>query len=247
MRLLKGAQVSRRGPHDGMRIAMRHAFYLHGFASSAGSSKAAFFRTRLAGHGVPLHCPDFNEPDFSTLTVTRMLAQLDEAIAALAPGPIVLIGSSLGGFLAVLAAARARPRHPIDRLILLAPALDFGRNGMRHLGEAGLADWERTNRLEVFHYGYGRTLTIGYELYRDAARYDAFAEASLLPMLIVQGRRDVSVPPETAIRFAASRPHVTLTLLDDDHQLLGSLEAIWLTSAAFLGLEAGPAGGISRA
>jgi pimeloyl-ACP methyl ester carboxylesterase len=226
---------------------MRHVFYLHGFASSAGSSKAAFFRARLAGHGLPLHCPDFNEPDFSTLTVTRMIAQLDEAIAALDPGRVVLIGSSLGGFLAVLAAGRARPRHPIDRLILLAPALEFGSNGMRHLGEAGLAEWARTDRLEVFHYGYGRNLTIGYELYRDAARYDAFAEASLLPMLIFQGKRDVSVPPETAVRFAASRPHVALTLFDDDHQLLGSLEEIWRQSAAFLGLESPPAGRISRA
>ena len=56
---------------------MRHVFYLHGFASSARSTKAAFFAERLRPHGLELQCPDFNEPDFETLTVSRMLEQVD--------------------------------------------------------------------------------------------------------------------------------------------------------------------------
>src|SRR5262245_40205517 len=140
-----------------------HVFYLHGFASSAQSSKARFFSERLASLGLPLHLPDFNEPDFFTLTVTRMLDQLDEAIAALPAGPVVLIGSSLGAFVAWHSAARraaraagavgaagasgagGRDAHPIEKLVLLAPALDFGKNRMKELGEAGLAKWKDTN------------------------------------------------------------------------------------------------------
>ena len=71
-------------------------FFLHGFASSAKSTKAGYFGERLQSHGIPLHCPDFNEPDFSTLTLTRMLDQLANAIVAVPAGPVVLIGSSLG-------------------------------------------------------------------------------------------------------------------------------------------------------
>ncbi|MCK7491545.1 MAG: hypothetical protein MZW92_07495 [Comamonadaceae bacterium] len=56
---------------------MRHVFYLHGFASSPESTKAAFFAERLRPHGLGLHCPDFNEPDFEHVTVTRMLGQVD--------------------------------------------------------------------------------------------------------------------------------------------------------------------------
>jgi len=56
-------------------------FYLHGFASSPKSTKAEYFAERFARHGVPLRCPDFNQPDFSTLTMTRMLTQLEAAIA----------------------------------------------------------------------------------------------------------------------------------------------------------------------
>src|SRR5690242_10363457 len=81
-------------------------FYLHGFASSSQSTKAAFFRERLAARNVPVTTPDFNEPDFTSLTMTRMLDQLGRQIAAAGDGPIALMGSSLGGTLAILAAAR---------------------------------------------------------------------------------------------------------------------------------------------
>ena len=50
--------------------------YLHGFASSRYSTKAAYFADRLREHGVDLRCPDFNEPDFRTMTLTRMLEQV---------------------------------------------------------------------------------------------------------------------------------------------------------------------------
>ena len=91
-------------------------FYLHGFASSPKSSKAQFFNERLEERGIKFHIPDFNQPDFRSLTVSRMLQQLEKRIAAIPPRPVVLIGSSLGGFLAIEAAARQvnEARHPID-------------------------------------------------------------------------------------------------------------------------------------
>src|SRR5688500_3274143 len=109
-------------------------FYLHGFASSARSSKATFVASRLRELGVELHTPDFNAPDFSTLTITRMVDQVGRAIGS-APDPVVLIGSSLGAFVAVQVALK----HPgrVARMVLLAPALDFGGNRMRSLGDVG--------------------------------------------------------------------------------------------------------------
>jgi hypothetical protein len=37
-------------------------------------------------------------------------------------------------------------------------------------------------------------------------------------------------------RFAVTRPNVTLSVLDDDHQLVASLPRIWNDVAPFLGL-----------
>ena len=222
-----------------------HVFYLHGFASSARSSKATFLRERLAPLGMALHTPDFNEPDFATLTVTRMLDDVDAAIAALPPGPVVLIGSSLGAFVAWHATARRERRasaaggaHPITAMVLLAPALEFGANRMRDLGAEGIARWKASNRLEVFHYGYGETRPVGYALYEDAAQYDSTRAHVSTPALVFQGKRDELVDAQMVARFVASRPSMTLDLLDDDHQLLGSLEHIWTRLAAFLRLPA---------
>lgn len=215
--------------------ALMRVFYLHGFASSAQSSKAAFFRERLAAAGVALTTPDFNLPDFSTLTITRMIEQVKHGMDAVEGGPVTLMGSSLGGFVAVQAAQQYRDR--VGKLVLLAPALDFGGNRMRDLGDRGIEEWQRTNRLEVFHYGFGRIMPVHYELYADARRYDAMNVRLDLPVLIFQGLRDTAVNPETVRAWADARPNVRLHLLDDDHQLLGSLEYIWAETAAFLGLR----------
>jgi uncharacterized protein len=205
--------------------------YLHGFASSAKSSKAAFLTTKLAGRGITLEAPDLNEPDFATLTVTRMVGQVAGAIDTGGP-PVALVGSSLGAFVAVQTALQ-RPAA-VQKLVLLAPALDFGGNRMRALGDLGLDQWKASNALNVFHYGYGRVIPVHYELYADASRYDCVNAALTIPIQIFQGRRDTAVDPDAVEQWARARPNVELHMLDDDHQLLGSLEYIWKEMDRFL-------------
>jgi uncharacterized protein len=205
--------------------------YLHGFASSPQSSKATFLSQKFAERGIRVIVPDLNEPDFSTLTVTRMLQQVEKALAS-ADGPFVVVGSSLGGFVAVQAALR----HPdrITRVVLLAPALDFDGNRLSELGDRGLDAWKSSNALAVFHYGYGRMLPVHYELYADARGYNALEAQLSQPVQVFQGRFDTAVNPDTVQRWANSRPNVELHMLDDDHQLLKSLEGIWTEIEKFL-------------
>ena len=210
------------------------AVYLHGFASSPSSSKATRFGWELAALGVPFACPDLNEPDFSTLTVTRMLQQTAAVIDG-ASVPVALIGSSLGAFVALHAAAAAGPGK-VDRLILMAPALDFGGNRLRQLGDVGIEEWRKSGKLRVHHYASGQPRDVGFELFEDAAQYDAFTVDLELPILAFQGRQDASVDPKMVERWAATRPSVDLRLLDDDHQLTTSVDVIWRESKAFLGL-----------
>ena len=211
--------------------------YLHGFASSTQSSKAAFFASRFASHAIDCQIPDFNEPDFSTLTVSRMIGQVGDRIGGNSDDRVILIGSSLGGFVAVNTALRYPER--IDRMVLLAPALDFGGNRMRTLGDRGIEEWQRTNRLDVFHHGFGRIMPVHYELYADARRYDAMNARLAMPVQVFQGRRDDAVDPETVERWAKARPGIVeLHMLDDDHQLHASLESIWVDVERFTGLTA---------
>jgi hypothetical protein len=215
-----------------------HLFYLHGFASSAQSTKAAFLAQRLASLGLPLHVPDFNEPAFETLTTSRMVGQVRAAIAALPDAPVALIGSSLGAFVAWHVAAQAQAAGaPVDRLVLLAPALDFGRRRMTGLTEADVLQWREEGSREFFHYGYGEPRCVHYALYEDARRYDSDAVQVDVPTLVIMGRRDEVVPPDGVEAFCATRPNTTLLMLDDEHQLAGHMDRIWTETAAFIGLS----------
>jgi uncharacterized protein len=207
--------------------------YLHGFASSSHSGKATYLGQRLRAQGVEFQAPDLNLPDFSTLTVTRMLEQT-RALIETGKEPVTLVGSSLGGFVAVTAAATWSNR--VKNIVLMAPALDFSGQGLRGPGGADIGAWKRAGHLDVFHFGYGRIMPIHYELYEDARRYDAMGATLTMPILVFQGRRDTAVDPATVEAWSRRRPNVDLHMLDDDHQLTASLSYIWEKLAAFLDL-----------
>jgi len=209
-------------------------FYLHGFASSPRSTKVQFFTRTLAERGIDVRCPDLNEPDFRTMTMTRMLQQLEAELVA-AGRPASLIGSSLGGALAILTAARVP--HLVDRLLLLAPAVMFGDPDHHLLSREQVAIWRQRGEYDFLHHGYGATRPLSYAFYEDSLKYHTFGTLFAQPALIFQGTRDSLVDPEHVRRFAASRPNVELSLLDDDHQLVASLPRIWMETPPFLGLR----------
>jgi pimeloyl-ACP methyl ester carboxylesterase len=213
----------------------QHLFYLHGFASSPKSTKVGYFSERLREHGIDVRCPDFNQPDFATLTITRMLDQLGVELSTLDGAPATLFGSSLGGTLAILAAERFAAR--IDRLVLMAPAVMFAKPGHHLLPPERIDEWQRRGSLPFFHYADNAERPLNVTFYEDSLRYDAFDATIHQPTLIFQGLHDASVDHRTVEAFAQTRPGVTLSLLDDDHQLIASLGRMWTDIRAFLELD----------
>jgi uncharacterized protein len=216
-------------------VRATHVFYLHGFASSPRSTKVGYFRERLRERGVELESPDFNEPDFETLTLSRMVEQLGAKLNGLDDGSVALMGSSLGGTLAILA-AEAFPAN-IDRLVLLAPAVMFAKPGHHLLPPERIDEWRRRGALPFFHYAFNEERDLRFAFYEDSLRHDAFNAEFPQPALIFQGLRDASVDHHTVEAFARTRANVTLSLLDDDHQLIASLPKMWSDIAPFLGID----------
>jgi pimeloyl-ACP methyl ester carboxylesterase len=197
-----------------------NVIYLHGFASGPQSSKAQFFRRRFEERGIAMQIPDLSEGNFEGLTITGQLRVIERIPSA---GDI-LIGSSMGGYLAALYAAR----HPeVTKLVLLAPAFGFARRWPLRLGEAKVAEWRRTGWLPLYHYGDKMERRVGYQLLEDAAQYEDYPEISQ-SALIFHGRNDDVVPVEYSQEFAARHPEVTLRVMDSGHELLNVLEEMWM-------------------
>jgi hypothetical protein len=205
----------------------RRILYLHGFASGPGSHKANFFRERLRDAGVDLEVPDLAQDGFEILTITGQLAVLTRAALN---SPVSLIGSSMGGYLAALYAAR---HAQVERLLLLAPAFGFARRWPQTLGEEQVRRWKQDGFREVFHYAERCPRKIGYQILEDGQRYEdepAFGQ----PAWIFHGARDTTVPVSFSQEFAARHPNARLTILESDHELLNVLEQIWGEAKSFL-------------
>lgn len=207
---------------------MPNVLYLHGFASGPFSAKARFFSNRFAQIGADVHCPDLAEGDFTRLTLTKQLKLIDRLAQELKPAMIV--GSSLGGYLAAIYGSLHPERAP--RLLLMAPAFGFPRGWESRLGQDQMAEWEKKGSIPVYHYGAGESRPIGYEFYEDAAWYDQFPVLTQ-PTLIYHGKRDDDVSPDLSVKFAWGKPNVQLDLVDSDHSLSDVLEPIWRGAADF--------------
>jgi uncharacterized protein len=209
--------------------------YLHGFASSPDSAKAKYFRDRFSSLGIDLKTPDLNQNDFSSLTLTRQLRQIEteffpsqssqsqtENVKNL--GGVTIIGSSFGGLTAAWLAQR---QLSVKQIVLLAPAFQFLGHWLPLLGQQQLEKWESEKYLPVYHYGEQRYLPLNYQFVTDMAHYPEEKLMRAVPALIVHGKRDTIIPVQASRSFADNRPWVQLIELEDDHSLGNVLGEIW--------------------
>jgi uncharacterized protein len=204
--------------------------YLHGFASGPSSKKARALADRFGAIGVSVEVPDLTpgEEGFERSSPSSMLAVAEKLLAE-APPPHAVIGSSLGGYLAAVAASRD---PAVERLVLLAPAFRLFERWEARLAPADLAAW-RDGGLEVEHFASGRRRRLGWQFHEDAKGWPAFPEVRV-PTLCLAGTRDETVPFADVEAFVTRTPTARLVPLDDGHELLDSLDVIFREARAFL-------------
>ena len=206
----------------------RTILYLHGFASSPRGMKAQALASLFEARGVSLIAPDLNVPDFESLSFRAMSDVA--ARASTEASPDVIVGSSLGAMVA-LDLVRRGVRVP---LVLLAPALGFGDRWRDRVPEDAAT-------VEVHHYGYGERRRIGREFFDEMSRLDLDAVAPPVPVILVMGSEDESVPWESVQSvWSAWSPSLVdgsemITVDGGDHGLTGNLPDI--TAAITRALE----------
>lgn len=146
------------------------------------------------------------------------LAVLDRVVE----GPAVLVGSSLGGWIALLAAL-ARPER-VKGLVGIAAAPDFTEDLIRpRLSPEQMATLDREGFF-LAPSAYGDPIPITRHLLEDGAKHLVLRRPIPIrcPVHLLHGQEDPDVPWQTALRLAAAleSPAVTVELAKDgDHRL----------------------------
>ncbi|WP_176085072.1 alpha/beta hydrolase [Martelella sp. HB161492] len=187
----------------------------------AGENGLGLIRFDYAGHGE-------SEGAFADGTISSWLEDALAVIAEAGAKDAILIGSSMGGWLALRAVQELKKRQSQTvpkGLLLLAPAPDFTSDLIEpDLGEREKAELAARGYFEE-HSIYGPEPTIYTEaLIEDGRRnrvLDGIIETGC-PVTIIQGRQDPDVPYLHALKLMSHLPadNVVLTLVNDgDHRL----------------------------
>lgn len=205
--------------------------YLHGFASGARSTKGVAMQQRFAEIGTPVRLLELTpgEGGFERSSPTTMLEIVERELVA-APAT-VLMGSSLGGYLAAMASARGA--H-VEKLVLLAPAFRLAERWLGRMAPAEIDAW-REGGLEVDYYAQNRKARVGWRFMEDALRLPAYPSVAV-PTLCITGARDELVPLADVEEFVRRTPTARLVVVDDGHELTASIPRIFDETRAFLGL-----------
>ena len=200
--------------------------YLHGFASGPGSKKAGIFRERFRRRGIELEVPDLAEGGFERLTLSGQLAVVERVARGEA---VSLMGSSMGGYVAALYAAR----HPeVRRLLLMAPAFAAARRFLERIGPEMAESWKSTGWMPFYDYAKARESRVWWQFIEDARRFEEFPETTQ-PVLIYHGFSDDAVPWSLSKEFVRRHPEARLELVDSDHELLNTVDQIGEAAEAF--------------
>jgi pimeloyl-ACP methyl ester carboxylesterase len=204
---------------------------LHGFASSAQSTKAQYLGPRFkALPQVEFRALDLNPTpkDFEYMTVTGMINRLRQYVLDHRLGAVRIIGSSMGALVGLNYAHRF---GGVEKMLLLAPALSWLSGGLT--GEE-LAHWEKLGAVPVFHYAFEKEIPLRYDLQVDGLHYLQPVPPPA-PMTIIHGVHDDTVPIDSSRQYAASFPdQVQLVEVDAEHTLNDQLPLIWGYVQSFL-------------
>ncbi|MCO6390915.1 alpha/beta fold hydrolase [Aliihoeflea aestuarii] len=225
---------------EGSNIAYRHragaapgVVWLGGYRSDMLGTKAealdawardnsrAFLRHDYSGHGE-------SGGDFRDGTISRWLAQSLAIFRQRTEGPQILVGSSMGAWIALRMVQELHKAGEGDRigaLLLLAPAPDFTMELMEpELTDAHRRDLETKGYMEEPSEYSPEPNTYTRALFEDGRAnrvMDGIVDTHC-PVTIIQGLADPDVPHTHALKLVEHLPadDVTISLVKDgDHRL----------------------------
>jgi len=217
------AVIRRRGAPPGI-------FWLGGFRSDMTGTKATALDAYAAQRGLAATRFDYSGHGasggaFTDGTISRWFEEAIAVFERFAQGPHVVVGSSMGGWIALLLAERLRRAGRVCGLVLIAPAFDMTRALMWDTWEDAARDQLTAGGVYYAPNEFGdEPSPITRALIEDGDRHligERLIETGC-PVHILQGRADADVPWRHATDLVThlASDDVVLTLVNDgDHRL----------------------------
>ncbi len=217
--------------YDGRRVAFRYTHgqgpclvFLPGYMSDMSGSKASALFAEAQEKGRACLLLDYSgcgasDGDFAQGMLSAWRDEVLALVASYVTGPVLLVGSSMGGWLMLLVAEHLK--HRLAGMIGIAPAPDFTRWGYTAEQRAALAAGETI--YEPNPYGPEPTPTHA-KFFADAEchlRLDGHIDLAC-PVRLLHGKADPDVPFDISLRLKAAfgSGDVQVTLVEDgDHRL----------------------------
>jgi pimeloyl-ACP methyl ester carboxylesterase len=209
-------------------------FWLSGFKSDMKGTKALALDAWAAEHGRACVRFDYSGHgesggDFAEGTIGRWLEESAAVFERFCTGPQVVIGSSMGGWMALLLARELAKRQggaSLAGLVLIAPAPDFTEELMWKRLPPDIRDQIESKGvwLRPSQYGDGSPYPITRNLIEEGRNHLLLGATIDIgcPVHILQGAQDPDVPWRHAFALVHRLPaeDVVLTMIQDgDHRL----------------------------
>jgi len=179
----------------------------------AKKNKLNFIRFDCRGHGS-------SEGKFEDFTISDWRKDLLDIIDNVAKGPQILIGSSMGGWLMMLA-AKARPQR-IKGLIGLAAAPDFGKDLYKVLNKKNKKEISTKGITKYTSYGFSYYLTKKFFIEAEKNRVLKKPFRFSKPMVLIHGLKDNVVKedvPRKILKKVTGKNVNIIYLKESDHRL----------------------------
>jgi len=212
--------------------------FLHGLMSSMQSTKALYLIDYCKKYNYNFTVFDnfgcgLASGQFTDQTISSWLEGVGLVLDELVDKEAIIVGSSMGGWLALLAALRFPDK--IKGLVCLAPASDFTEDIWQNISTEDQQKMKKEGILEIAGKNCEHKYPISYKLIEDAKKHLLLTKNKIdinIPVHLIHGMLDEDVPYNVSLKLLEkiTSKQMVLKLIKDGHHNLSREEDLQVMS-----------------